>query len=486
MAYIFEHEHKEKPYLKIFEDISAIPRGSYNEKAVSDYILNFAKERDLWCIQDEALNVFIKKPATAGYEDHDPIILQGHMDMVCEKNPGSEHDFKKDPLELYVENGWLKAKETTLGADDGVAVAYILAILDDDTLEHPPLECVINTGEEAGVLGSLAFDTSLLTGKKLIGLDGCTEGTSTILTSGVIGGSFYKRISWENGVEDLFRIKVEGLNAGHAAGNIGKEQANAIKSIGRILYYLDQSHDIRIVDIKGGSYRNAIAEECEVIFSASKSDFESIKKIYDLYSGLEIREHKVSDPGIKFSFEMTSGYKKAISREISKDIIAFLYFMPSGTYMRSIVYDLLPIASRNIGTIGILNHNEEECVEVTYLFRCVDSIELEDMCNKGTKMASSLGFDFELQSKYSGYEIEPGSDFYKIYADVYKEMSGKELEYETVHYGTDVGTYAERIPGLDIIVISPQIIDVHRPTEKLNLASFDRAYQYLKGVLKRS
>lgn len=486
MTYIFEHEHKEKPYLKVFEDISAIPRGSYNEKGVSDYIVKFAKERGLWCMQDDALNVFIKKPATPGYEDHEPVILQGHMDMVCEKEPGSDHDFMKDPLELYVEDGWLKARETTLGADDGVAVAYILAILDDDELEHPPLECVINTAEEAGVLGALAFDTSLLTGKKLVGLDGCTEGTSTILTSGVIGGSFFKSISWENKTDNLYKIKVEGLNAGHAAGNIGKEQANAIKAVGRILYYLNQSYDINIVYIKGGTYRNAIAEECEVIFSTSSGDFDGIKEIFDKYSGLEISEHKVSDPGIKFTFDKTDGYNKAISKDISKDIIDFLYFTPSGTCMRSVVYDLLPIASRNIGTINIIERDDEECLEVTYLFRCVNSVELEDMCNKGIKMSEAWGFDFEVQSKYSGYEIEPGNDFYNTYAEVYKDMSGKELQYETVHYGTDVGTYAERIPGLDIIVVSPEIVDVHRPTERLNLASFDRAYQYLEEVLRRS
>lgn len=486
MAYILESEHKNKPYLKYFEDIAAIPHGTYNEQEISNYIVEFAKKRGLYYVQDDAYNVFIKKPATPGYENHETIILQGHMDMVCEKVPDSKHDFLTDPLKLYIEDGWLTAEETTLGADDGVAVAYILAILDDENLEHPALECVINTGEEAGVLGAKAFDTSILTGKKFIGLDGCTEGTSTIMTSGVIGGTFFRVVDWEDNTKNMYKIKIFGLSAGHAAANIGNEQSNAIKAIGRILYYINKIYDIRIAAINGGSYRNAIAEECEVIFSVDGDHIDEVKKIYEKYSILEMQEHKTSDPDMKFSFEKSENIYKVLTKDAGNDLINFMYFMPSGTCMRSVKYDFLPIASRNIGTVKIVDKDGFNALEITYIFRCVNSTQLEELYNKGCAMAGALNFSFELQSRYSGYEIKPGSDFYNIYAKVYKEMSGKDLTFETVHYGTDVGTYAERISGLDIIVLSPEIQDVHRPTERLNLASFDRAYGYLKEVIRRS
>lgn len=485
MAYILDHENK--PYLKYFEDIAAIPHGSYNEEAISNYIVEFAKEHGLWHMQDSANNVLIKKPAAPGYETHEPIILQGHMDMVCEKVAGSSHDFKKDPLQLYVEDGWLKARGTTLGGDDGVAVAYILAILADEELKHPALECVINTGEEAGVLGTQAFDVSTLSAKKFIGLDGCTEGTSTILTSGVIGGSFTKNIHLKKSTKvSALKLKIGGLNAGHAAGNIGKEQANAIKSLGRILYYIDREYDIDIIRLKGGSYRNAIAEECEAVIGIDENDEGGIERIFNKYAVLEKQLHKNTDTHMYLTLEKAPASSEAMADETKKALLRFIYMMPSGTLMRSVVYDWLPIASCNMGTVELKEAGERKYIEIEYLFRCVNTTHLEDVYNSGLLIGELNGFTFELQSKYSGYEIEPGSDFYNLYAEVYKDLSGKELEFETVHYGTDAGTYAERIPGLDIIVLSPILVDVHTPEERLNLASFDRAYQYLKEILRRS
>lgn len=481
MKYILNHEGK--PYLKFFEDIAAIPHGSYNEKAISDYIVEFAKSRNLWYIQDEKYNVLIKKPATPGYEDHEPIILQGHMDMVCEKVPGSGHDFEKDPLQLYVEDGWLKARNTTLGADNGVAVAYILAILDEEELQHPDLECVLNVSEEPGVYGAIAFNTAQLKGKKFIGLDGCTEGTSTILTTGVIGGSFFKELQWEDSVKDTYEIKIWGLTAGHGGGNIGKEQANAIKAMFRILYYIHSEVGLNIAYVRGGTIRNAIAEECEAVISIDGKMKNRVFEIFDRCRKQEIEEHKISDPNIDMSFKKVSGYTRMLTDACTKDIIEFVYLTPSGALMRSLVYEGLPISSRNMGTIDIAPDGR---VELSYLFRCVNFGQLVDLLEQGVLLAGIYGFTFDEQCRYSGYEVEPGRPLYNTYAEVYKEMSGQGLLYEIVHYGTDAGTYAERIPDLDIIVISPTIIDVHRPTERLDLASFHRAYQYLKGVLERS
>lgn len=479
MSYILNHDGK--PYLKFFEDIAAIPHGSFNEAAIAQYVCDFAEKHNLKYQIDDMKNIVIWKPATPGYEDHPPVSLQGHMDMVCEKAPGVEHDFEKDPLKLRVVDGFLMATDTTLGADDGVAVALMMALLESDDYQHPELECIFTVSEEPGVIGASAFDCSILKAKKMIGLDGLTEGTSTVLTSGVIHGDFKFPAEWEAAAGTAFELKIFGLNGGHGGNNMIKEQANAIKMMARALSYMKDQFPVKIADFKGGTIRNGIAEECNACIVVDEKNGAAAKDIFLGVINDVKKEHAVSDPGIDASFAPCDLPEKVLTEKVGYGIVDFLFLLPTGAFMRSLKYKDLPIASRNLGNISV---GEAEII-VGYMHRNTHTSMLNDFLKYSEQLCGIYGGTFEAAAKYPGYEIEPGSPLYQIWNDVYKKYSGKDIEPEAVHYGTDTGTFVERIEGLDVIVMSPIIMDPHRPTERLDLASFDRTYQYLKDILEK-
>ncbi|MDD5792745.1 MAG: beta-Ala-His dipeptidase [Erysipelotrichaceae bacterium] len=481
MTYILNHEGN--PHLKFFEDIAAIPRGSYNEKGIADYICKFAEDHNLQYHRDNINNLLVRKPASPGYESHPPVCMQGHMDMVCEKVPGTKHDFTKDPIALrVVDEDWLMGTDTTLGGDDGVAVALMLAILDDDSLPHPELECIFTMGEEAGCIGSQAFDYSLIKSRKMIGLDGCTEGTSTVLTSGVILGNFYFPITYKKNQNPIYKLEATGLNAGHGGANMAKEQANAIKLIARSLKAI-RNADIKyeIADICGGTITNAIAEECWVTIAAKESDAIEIKTIFESTFKDIQNEHKYSDPNMKCSFKEGDPTECVIESNLALNLVDYLFMVPTGCYMRSLQYIGLPIASRNLGTIRI----KDGQAIIGYQFRATATSMLRDLFERGKMLAEIYNGTFELLTEYHGYDVEPYSPFFNLWNEVYKEYSGKDVEIEAVHYGTDTGTFLENIPDMDLIILSPILIDVHRPTERLSISSFNRSYQYLKTILER-
>lgn len=525
MNYIFDH--KGKPYRKFFEEIAAIPHESFHEKELSDYIAAFARERGLEYYQDDIWNVIIKKPASPGYEDHDPVMIQGHIDMVCVKTPESDHNFQQDPLQLYVEDGFLRAKDTTLGADCGHGISYMLAILDDRSLEHPPLECLFTVQEEVGVGGPKHLDYSPLTAKRLIFTDSMGEGKPELSTTSVLGGNFIKKAAFLPVPEgwNFFRLTAGGLAGGHAAVDINKGRGNAVKILARAAARLMKDAPLRICSFEGGTLKNNIPDKGELIFAAPAQQMKvsepanpedmvkleiSIKpeeaanpanqdqtaepgtaiedvfqhRIKDLEQAVR-QEHEQIDPSPFLKLEPARQQEMALSAEDSKDVIYWLMEIPTGTYLASPEDPSFPITSRNLGTCNLTGSGTGGLFTIGYMIRTSMKSHTELLFEEQRILADLFGAKWEKEYDYPGYRTEPGGPMYRVYEQVYRELTGKELEPIHIHAGTDVGTIIERMGGMDVIGIGPNTYKFHTPEEALDLASYDRAYGYIVEVLKR-
>ena len=479
MRYVLNHEGK--PYYKYFEDICAIPRVSFNEKGISDYLVQFAKDRGLWWYRDDLWNVIVKKPASLGYEDHPPVMIQGHTDLVGEKAPGSNFNFDTDPLELYVEDNWLKAKDTTLGADCGHGIAYMLALLEDNCLKHPPLEFFFSVQEEAGIGGPRHVDYSLFSAKKLINTDMMFEGGTYTSTANVVGGDFIKKVMIEENTKPTFKVKVAGLYGGHAAMNIYRDQACAIKVAARVLLRIMKEMKINLAAIKGGTIRNNIAEECVAVFACEEKDSDRLKEIAAVVMTEAKTEHTVSDPGLFITLEPTDISSKAMDDNSSKSVIELLNVLPSGVYMRSPETDKLVVGSRNMGNVSLT----EDTLIIGYMFRSAIKSQIADLMDQTMIAADKFAAIYVEEYRYSGYTTDGNTPLCNLWKDVYREATGKELTLMAIHGGTDAGTIIEGMNGMDTIAIGPNTTNVHRPGEALELASFDRTYGYLKTILSR-
>lgn len=477
MEYILDHEGK--MYRKFFEDIASIPHESFKEKALSDYIVKFAEDRGLWWNQDEVWNVIIKKPASPGYEDHAPVMIQGHIDMVCVKTADSNHNFDTDPLQLYVEDGFLRAKGTTLGADCGHGISYMLSILDDKTLKHPPIECLFTVQEEVGIGGPKYLDYSLLTAKRLIFTDSMGEGEPEMSTTGVLGGSFIKEVVPEAAENDYFyKIYVGGLAGGHAAVDINKGRGNAIKIMARVLYELKKVGSVQVCSFTGGTMRNNIPNTGEMIIC---TDLDDIKSIIDKMDVAIKVEHGKTDPDPFITVESAETENSALSIKDTKDIAGWLMQIPTGTYMTSTEDPAFPLTSRNMGTANL----KGDKFIIDYQFRTAIEPHIEMMYDEQMVLCEVFGATWEKAFEYPGYVAEVGTPMYDTYEKVYKGYTGKELKPKHIHAGTDVGTIIKGMGGLDVVGIGPNTYKFHTPEESLDLDSYDRAYKYMVGVLEK-
>lgn len=479
MKYVLEH--KGKPYNKFFEEISCIPRVTYNEKAISDYLVKFAQDRGLWWYRDEIWNVIIKKPASLGYEKHPAVMIQGHTDMVGEKTPDSDFNFDTDPLDLYVENGFLKARNTTLGADCGHGVAYMLSILDDDTLKHPPLEAFFSVQEESGIGGPRFVDYSKFTAKILISTDMMSEGTTYVSTANVVGGYFTKNINLIQNHANTYELKVAGLYGGHAAMNAYRDQANAIKIAARILFNVLKIYNVNIADIKGGTIKNNIPEECFVAFSCDCPNLHGIKEIITATVNGVRDEYAETDPQLYVEFRNCQKVDSVADDFSSKSIIELIQLLSTGSFSRSLSIKDFVIGSRNLGTAEL----DGSILKLGYIFRSAKETQIEDFINRELLVANFLDAKFEEEYRYYGYNTDINTPLIRLFAQVYKEESGKELEYMYIHGGTDAGTIIKGMGGMDTIGIGPNTYNYHRPGESLDLESFDRTYSYLTKILER-
>lgn len=468
----------DKPIHKYFETITRIPRGSKNEKQMSNYLVNFAKEHQLDYIQDEIGNVIIYKKGSIGYEEHPTVMLQGHMDMVCEKNRDIDFDFEHDALNLYIEDGWLKAKGTTLGADDGYAISYMLSILESDVYAHPPLECVFTVQEEIGLIGAKNLKAEYFQSQRLIGMDSGGENQTTISCSGGRRNQITKVMNCINSNMNTFQLTINGLQGGHSGHCINKERGNAIKIMARILKELNNETTIHLIKIDGGLKENAIPRECEVIFAADislKWLEHLLKKIYkDIYE-----EFQYSDQGLHFHISQLSKADKVCDKQTSQEVIDLLMALPNGMHNHSMVISGLVTCSNNIGVI----HLENEHLEIQSSIRSPIQ-EMRDYISQQYSIIAHLCHaQSEDRADYPGWNYEGESQMRSLYEKVIQEKLNKPLETIASHGGIEVGVLKGLIPNLDIITLGPLCKNAHTPDEQMNLASFEKMFDVLVSLL---
>ena len=462
-----------------FEQISQIPRGSGNEKEISDFLCKFAKDLNLEVIQDEHLNILIRKPATAGYENCPGVILQGHMDMVCEKNKDVEHNFEKDPIELKIVDDMIYANGTTLGADNGIAVAMGMAVLASNDLQHPSLEVLITSDEEAGMTGATGLDGSLLKGKYIINLDSEEEGYILVSCAGGNRSIVTLPLEYKNidGNKEALLVELKGLLGGHSGMDIVKQRANSNILMGRILNLLGVEFDL--VEINGGSKSNAIPRECEAKILVNKEDVDVVKNNLIKLESILKNEFKTSDPGLKIELSETTA-DKAVTDECKVKAIQLLNLIPNGIQTVSMDIEGLVESSSNLGVVTTNND------EITYESTVRSSVStLRDNLNNRTKLVcDTVGAKFETAGAYPAWEYAKDSKLEGICIDVYEKLTGKKPIITAIHAGLECGLLLDKMDGAEAISMGPDMFEVHTPNEHVSISSIKNVWDYLVEVLK--
>ncbi|WP_080745795.1 aminoacyl-histidine dipeptidase [Clostridium novyi] len=483
MSCTFDDLSKDKVF-KYFREISNIPRGSGNEKGISDYLFNFAKERNLEVIQDEALNIIIKKNATKGYENVPTVILQGHMDMVCEKNKDVNHDFINDPIELLVDGDFIKANGTTLGADDGIAVAYCLAILDSDDICHPKLEVLITTEEENGMGGVSRVNGDNLSGNILINIDSEEEGELLSSCAGGVRSTVRLTVELEDRKEGLkpYKISVKGLKGGHSGVDINTMRGNANKIMGRILNHINSTMAIFISDINGGLKSNAIPREAEATIFIKERNERALKNIISNFNEVLKNEFSVADPDVTVTLEeLDEKLYRIFSKSLTNKIILVLMFMPQGVQTMSQNIDGLVESSSNLGVVVT---NDDEVTFECAIRSSVKTLK-ELIVSKIKLLCDNIGAALSLYADYPAWEYKKESYIRDLFVNVYKEMYNVEPKVTAIHAGLECGILKNILGDIDMVSFGPNIYDAHTPNERVSISSAKKNYNYLLEVLKR-
>lgn len=465
-----------------FEEICAIPHGSRNTKQISDYLADFAKAHGLVYYQDETNNIVIIKEASAGYENAEPVILQGHMDMVCEKESGCDIDFEKDGLCLYVDGDFVRAKGTTLGADDGIAVAYALALLESDEILHPRLEVIVTVDEEIGMLGAEAVDLSMLKGRRMLNIDSDVEGH--FLTSCAGGMTVEAAIPVTRMAQSglLMEVTVTGLSGGHSGAEIDKEHANANLVMGRVLKYLSDRMELGIVSMKGGLKDNAIPREhkAELLIPPAKKA-ELLSYLEELTAILQ-KEYAASDANIHItSADLGEQEAQILSFSSMSKVLFYLRQVPDGVQHMSRVMPGLVETSLNMGILTL----KEDGLFTTTSLRSSVSTRKEELFDRLAHLVEFLGGEVEANGDYPAWEYRADSKLRETISEVYRELFEKEPVFEAIHAGLECGILSGKISDLDCVSFGPDNYDIHTPNERLSISSTERVWILLKEFLKR-
>ena len=466
---------------RFFEEISAIPRGSSNEKGISDYLVDFAKARGLWCHQDELYNVVIKKPASAGAEDKPAVMLQGHLDMVCEKLAGVAHDFEKDGIDLIVRDGVVTANGTTLGGDNGAAVALMLTVLDDDALAHPALECVFTTQEETGLTGAAGLDKSLISARTMINLDSEEEGIATVSCAGGMRFTMTRPITRHTASGKLLHVGVSGLLGGHSGTDIDRERQNGIILLARLINRILHETGAQLASFAGGSKDNAIPREVNATLVCSDAEIEKARSIADALAADFACELLPFEPDFKCVTAVEDGAAAVLSVEDAKAFISAICLAPNGVRRRNIKQDGFVVTSLNLGvarmddaTAALVFAPRSSVASLqTYTTDCL------------YLLAETFGFDCDITGAYPGWSFAEHSPIRDTFVASYRDLFGADLKIEALHAGLECGLFSDALPGLDAIAVGPTIRGCHTPDEYLPLDSFARFYTLLVDVLAR-
>lgn len=478
-----------------FESFSKIPHGSGNTTAIADFFVDFARERGLEYYRDEADNVVIRKPATKGYEDRPAIIFQGHLDMVAEKKTGAPIDMEKEGLTLYRDGDYIRAKDTTLGGDDGVALAYAMAVLDSDDISHPDFEAVFTSDEEIGLLGAVALAPEAVKGRLLINIDSDAEGIFTVGCAGGMRSDITLPVKFED-VENktAYKIRLHGFKGGHSGVEIDKGRANATKVLAELLNVIP---DIRIASISGGNADNAIPRECEAVVLADGDFPERARDAFamrlemaavlpnlpavDIEEAAEVKPQSLrnTEPDATLDIERAASPESALDRDSTENLLSLLVLLPSGVIAMSKELEGLVETSLNL---GILRLDSE--AHISFSVRSSKGEEKRRLGDQLRTLAEGFDASYAERGDYPAWEYRPVSHLREVMKSVYENMYGKSPEIVTIHAGLECGIFTEKLPDIDCVSIGPDNLDIHTTEERLSIPSFVRVWKYLLEVLK--
>lgn len=461
-----------------FEEICAIPHGSRNTKMISDYLVAFAKKQNISYIQDDMNNVILFGEGTCGMQNHPPVILQGHMDMVCEKDAGCPIDMAVEGLDITHDDTAVFARGTTLGGDDGIAVAMGMALLADKTIPHPPLEIVITVDEEIGLLGANGIDLSALKGRMLINLDSEDEGVFTVSCAGGCTAGITLPVDRRAVYGPCVRLTVDGLQGGHSGADIHRNRGNANKIMGQFLDRIQKIMPLCLTSLSGGAKDNAIPRSCQATLVAMGTNLE---RINDIAAALqeEIRQQYDEPDVLVQAFDVDALGGNSLSTESTAKIISLLCSVPNGVQSYSQDIEGLVQTSLNLGIAKLGDR-----FSTTFSVRSSVNSEKQEVLSQLKQLSDMLGGSYTQEGEYPAWEYRKESRLRDIMVKVYRELFGEEPRVEAIHAGLECGLFSEKLPGLDCVSIGPQMHDIHTSRERLEIASTERTWKFLLAVLK--
>jgi dipeptidase D len=468
-----------------FTAISMIPRCSGNEEGIRRYIIEQAKTRGLEWKTDSTGNVVIRVPATRGYEDRQPVVLQGHMDMVCEKNADTTHNFATDPLKLRRDGDTLYAEGTTLGADNGIAVAMGLAVLDDDDIEHGPLELLLTVDEESGLTGAMGLDPSLLSGRTLINLDSEEEGVFYIGCAGGAITSASVPVRKEKAASGIaaFTLRVTGLKGGHSGANIHEGRGNSIKIAARMLWDVhahSEGADLRIAELAGGGLHNAIPREAFFTFTVAAGAADDARSRIESMAGNIKSELADVDPGLQISLEEASAPQELLTAESSANVLRTLFILPHGVDEMSRAVEGLVATSTNVANAKI----EGNTLHLLTSQRSERNSTRDYMLERVTAILKAAGGEVKYETIYPAWTPDPDNPLAPRFSDIYEKKTGKKAVVTAIHAGLESGVIGDKFEGMNMISLGPDLQEVHTPKEHISISSVERIWDLLREVLR--
>lgn len=467
-----------------FEEICRIPRPSRKESRMTAWLMDFAEKNNLEARRDEAGNVLIRKPAVAGRENAPAVVLQSHMDMVCEKNSDVRHDFEHDPIQPYVDGEWVKARGTTLGADDGIGMAAALAVLTSKDIKHGAVECLFTVDEETGFTGAFALKPDFFRGRILLNLDSEDEGELFIGCAG--GIDTVVRMAYDKTAvtpqKFAVKINVKGLQGGHSGDDINKGRGNAIKILNRFLWEVNEQFGIGIARFEGGNLRNAIAREAEAVIVFDDSQKEHIRVAFNMYAAEMENVWKITEPGLRMELESTDVPESVMTGGDTAKLLNALYACPHGVFSMSFRMPGLVETSTNLASVRFIENNT---VLITTSQRSDVDSEKMNIAHMVASVFRLAGAEAEHGEGYPGWIPNPGSAILKVAVDSYRCLFGKEPLVRSIHAGLECGLFLEKYPDMDMVSFGPTLRGVHSPDEKVEIATVEKWWKHLVDILEQ-
>ena len=473
---------KPEKVFTFFEMLCSVPHGSGNTKQISDLCVKFAQDRGLQVRQDAYNNVVIVKEASAGYEQAPTVILQGHIDMVCAFEPDCGIDMAKDGLNLVVDGDWVKAYKTSLGGDNGIAVAITMAILDDDTLRHPRIEAVFTTDEETGMDGAIGLDASDLQGRVLVNLDSEEEGFLTVSCAGGVRTDCFFRADWESVPADYVCcvLTIEGLKGGHSGAEIDKGRASATQLTGRFLHLAEKETGLRVCAMNGGTFTNVIPLFCRTLVALPAEKAEVLERLCREYQAVFQAEYAAADPGLRMHVDLSERAERMNSMARTRDLLNMMLLCPYGIQAMSMDIPGLVQTSLNLGVIT----TDENGIKLSYSVRSALASQKQMVVERLQALCEVFGADFSAHSAYPGWAFKRESVLRDALSDACAEILGKAPEITATHGGLECGLFMEKIPGLDCVSLGPDLLEVHSVRERLSISSTEKLYRIVCRFLE--